>query len=62
MINNTPERIAALLEEALTFDTRAVIINAWNEWTERMFLLPDTFDGSEKLDRIRSVLNRSHIP
>ena len=56
VVNNTPERIAELLKEALNFDTEAVIINAWNEWTEGMSLLPDNFDGSGRLDKIREVL------
>ena len=55
-VNNTPERIAELLRDALSFDTKAVIINAWNEWTEGMFLLPDNHDGSERLDKIKEVL------
>ena len=56
VVNNTPERIAELLKEALNFDTGAVIINAWNEWTEGMSLLPDNFDGTGRLDKIREVL------
>ena len=56
MVNNTPDRIAELLRDALSFDTEAVIINAWNEWTEGMFLLPDNFDGSERLDKIKEIL------
>ncbi|MBR1967579.1 MAG: glycoside hydrolase family 99-like domain-containing protein, partial [Lentisphaeria bacterium] len=56
MVNNTPDRIAELLRDALSFDTEAVIINAWNEWTEGMFLLPDNHDGSERLDKIKEVL------
>ena len=56
MINNTPERIAELLQEALSFDTRAVIINAWNEWTEGMALLPDERFGTAYLDAIRDVI------
>jgi hypothetical protein len=58
MVNNTPERIAELLKDALSFDTKAVIINAWNEWTEGMFLLPDKHDGSQRLDKIKEVLKQ----
>ena len=56
MINNTPERVAELLQEALSFDTRAVIINAWNEWTEGMALLPDERYGTAYLDAIRDAI------
>ena len=58
MVNNTPERIAELLRDSLSFDTKAVIINAWNEWTEGMFLLPDKHDGSQRLDKIKEVLEK----
>ena len=54
---NTPERIGELLSEALTFESGAVIINAWNEWSEGMYLLPDTRRGSALLDTIRKILN-----
>ena len=54
---NTPERIGELLTEALSFETGAVIINAWNEWSEGMYLLPDTRRGTALLDTIRKILN-----
>ena len=56
MVNNTPERIGEMLQDALSFDIDAVIINAWNEWSEGMSLLPDNFDGAEKLNQIKAVL------
>ena len=55
MVNNTPERIGQMLKEALSFDIDAVIINAWNEWTEGMYLIPDTFYGTAMLDTIKKV-------
>jgi len=55
-INNTPERIAELLRQALSMKTDAVIINAWNEWTEGMYLIPKKHIGSMMLDTINKVL------
>ncbi len=55
-INNTPERIAELLRQALSMKTDAVIINAWNEWTEGMYLIPEKHIGSMMLDTIKKVL------
>ena len=54
---NTPERIGELLSEALTFESDAVIINAWNEWSEGMYLLPDKRRGSAFLDTIKKILD-----
>ena len=56
-INNTPERIAELLRQALSMKTDAVIINAWNEWTEGMYLIPEKHIGSMMLDTIKTVLD-----
>ena len=55
-INNTPERIAELLRQALSMKTDAIIINAWNEWTEGMYLIPEKHIGSTMLDTIKTVL------
>ena len=57
-INNTPEQIAELLRQALSMRTGAVIINAWNEWTEGMYLIPEKHIGSIMLDTIKKVLKR----
>ncbi len=40
-IGNAPEKIAHIMRKALEKQSPAVIINAWNEWTEGMMLLPD---------------------
>ena len=56
-VNNTPERIAELLRQALAMKTDAVIINAWNEWTEGMYLIPEKHIGSMMLDTIKTVLD-----
>jgi len=55
-VNNTPGRIAELLRQALSMKTDAVIINAWNEWTEGMYLIPEKHTGSMMLDTIKTVL------
>ena len=44
-----------MLKEALAMDTGAVIINAWNEWSEGMYLIPDTFYGTSLLDKIKEI-------
>ena len=55
-INNTPERITELLRQALSMKTGAVIINAWNEWTEGMYLIPEKHIGDMMLDTVSKVL------
>jgi hypothetical protein len=58
---NTPERFADLCARARRFcrETRptpyAVFINAWNEWTEGSFLLPEERTGTGYLEAIREV-------
>lgn len=58
---NTPEAFKAALEKAKAFVSRPeceqkiVTINAWNEWTEGSYLLPDTEHGTAYLDAIREV-------
>ena len=54
-VNATPDRVGEMLKEALAMDTCAVIINAWNEWSEGMYLIPDTFYGTSLLDKIKEV-------
>lgn len=52
---NTPEKFGAILEKALAKDAPAVIINAWNEWTEGMALIPDEQYQTGFLDAIRKI-------
>ena len=52
---NTPEKFGALLKKALARTAPAVIINAWNEWTEGMALLPDQQYQAEFLNTIRKI-------
>ena len=54
-VNATPDRVGQLLKEALEMDTDVVIINAWNEWSEGMYLIPDTFYGTSLLDKIKEI-------
>jgi len=41
--------------EEYPLDYREVTINAWNEWTEGSYLLPDTVDGMSFLEAVREV-------
>lgn len=54
-VGNTPEKVGRVLEKALQKDAPAVIINAWNEWSEGMALLPDEQYGTGFLDVIRQI-------
>ena len=54
-IGNTPEKVGKVLEKALQKNAPAVIINAWNEWSEGMALLPDEQYGTGFLDVIRTI-------
>ena len=47
-----------MLEKALAKNAPAVIINAWNEWTEGMALLPDELYGTGYLDTIREITKK----
>ena len=58
VLNNTPERFGQLFKKAVAHvklnnsDEKAIIINAWNEWTEGMFLLPEKKYGNGYLEEI----------
>lgn len=58
---NTPDAFKSALERAKAFVTRPcvkqpiVTINAWNEWTEGSYVLPDTVYGNGYLEAIRDV-------
>ena len=59
--NNTPEAFRHYLERARTFvnhhpeHPRFVYINAWNEWVESSYLLPDCKYGFGYLEAVKSV-------
>lgn len=58
---NTPDAFRAALQNAKEFVSRpdvalpVVSINAWNEWTEGSYLLPDTVMGTAYLEAVREV-------
>lgn len=57
----TPERFERLLRDAAQavrddpHAPSAVLINAWNEWTEGQFLLPEEHYGTAHLEAVRKV-------
>jgi hypothetical protein len=61
VVGNTPERFAELLRDAarhLENDPRkpfGVLLNAWNEWTEGCYLLPESRTGMAYLEAVKQV-------
>jgi hypothetical protein len=64
ILDNTPERferLCRLAAEAVAADPKhppAVFINAWNEWTEGCFLLPEARYGTGYLEAVKRVFSR----
>lgn len=60
---NTPEAFKEALQQARaflevqSFSPKLLTINAWNEWTEGSYLLPDTVYGTGYLEAIREVFS-----
>jgi len=60
--NNTPQSFAALLSKAKLYadshpeQPRLITINAWNEWVEGSYLLPDMLNGFGYLEAVREVI------
>ena len=58
---NTPQAFGEALEHAKAFIERSNVaqpiltLNAWNEWTEGSYLLPDTVHGNAYLEQILRV-------
>lgn len=62
VVNNTPERFGELFRNALKHAESArlrppaIVINAWNEWTEGSVLLPDVKYETRFLEEVKSGL------
>jgi len=62
IVGNTPERFGELCRLALKHlkesasEPKVMFINAWNEWTEGMYLLPEKQYGKGYLEALRSAL------
>ena len=60
--HNNPESFAALLSRAKKYadrhpeHPRLITINAWNEWVEGSYLLPDMLNGFGYLEAVRDVI------
>jgi hypothetical protein len=61
--HNTPESFAALLYKAKKYaedhpgQPRLITINAWNEWVEGSYLLPDMLNGFGYLNAVKQVMS-----
>ena len=59
--HNTPTSFAAFLDEARRYadehpeQPKIVVINAWNEWVEGSYLLPDRLNGFGYLEAVQEV-------
>ncbi len=62
--DNTPAAFQSALEKTKIFlanrpdQPKIIIINAWNEWTEGSYLLPDKKNGTKYLDAIKTVFGK----
>ena len=60
IVGNTPAEFGRLCELALRHvqdngsQPKAIFLNAWNEWTEGMYLLPEAKYGNQYLEALRS--------
>jgi len=60
--NNTPQSFASLLSKAKKYADRhpeqpkLITINAWNEWVEGSYLLPDMLNGFGYLEAVKEVI------
>jgi hypothetical protein len=62
--DNTPKAFQGALQKAKIFidnhpaQPKIVIINAWNEWTEGSYLLPDKKTDTQYLNAIKVVFGK----
>jgi hypothetical protein len=60
--NNTPRSFANLLSKARKYadnhpeQPKLITINAWNEWVEGSYLLPDMLNGFGYLEAVKEVI------
>ncbi|MBL7969497.1 MAG: glycoside hydrolase family 99-like domain-containing protein [Prolixibacteraceae bacterium] len=60
--NNTPQSFASLLSKAKRYadahpdQPKIITINAWNEWVEGSYLLPDMLNGFGYLEAVKDVI------
>ncbi|MDP6153705.1 MAG: glycoside hydrolase family 99-like domain-containing protein, partial [Phycisphaeraceae bacterium] len=63
IVGNTPEKFGELCRIALDraratkLGAPAIVINAWNEWTEGMYLLPEKRYGTQYLEALRDAID-----
>ena len=61
--HNTPASFATLLSQAKKYadshpeQPKLITINAWNEWVEGSYLLPDMLNGYGYLEAVKKVMN-----
>ena len=61
--HNTPASFAALLSKAKKYvdshpeQPKLITINAWNEWVEGSYLLPDMLNGFGYLESVKAVMS-----
>jgi len=60
LVSNTPEAFKKVLGEAKAFldkynpKHKSVVLNSWNEWTERSYLLPEKKYGTKYFEAIKA--------
>ncbi|QGY43490.1 hypothetical protein GM418_07405 [Maribellus comscasis] len=66
--HNTPESFAALLSKAKKYaashpeQPKIITVNAWNEWVEGSYLLPDMLNGFGYLEAVEKVIKEDYDP